>query len=158
MLLTEVDSPNLWITEVKSGKLHSNKSSDQTMNDLIGTAKRDLEERLNEENMSLWLEAINGAKVSFDSNNTMKSAVINILETWGDDASDGIYSSHDKNVILAGFLFSNLSDVIASENANRKQQQIENEQIFNQVCVLALQKETYSKVYEFLKEEASDEE
>ena len=87
-----------------------------------------------------------------------KSAVINILETWGDDASDGIYSSHDKNVILAGFLFSNLSDVIASENANRKQQQIENEQIFNQVCVLALQKETYSKVYEFLKEEASDEE
>ena len=48
--------------------------------------------------------------------------------------------------------------MIASENANRKQQQIENEQIFNQVCVLALQKETYSKVYEFLKEEASDEE
>lgn len=51
-----------------------------------------------------------------------------------------------------------VSKVIASENANRKQQQIENEQIFNQVCVLALQKETYSKVYEFLKEEASDEE
>ena len=45
-----------------------------------------------------------------------------------------------------------------NENANIKQQQIENEQIFNQVCVLVLQKETYSKVYEFLKEEASDEE
>ena len=158
VVLTEVNNPNLWITEVKSGKLHSNKSSNQTMNDLLGTAKRDLKERLNEENISLWLEAINGAKVSFDSNNTMKSAVINILETWGDDASDGEYSSHDKNVVLAGFLFSNLSDVITSENANIKQQQIENEQIFNQVCVLVLQKETYSKVYEFLKEEASDEE
>lgn len=77
VVLTEVNNPNLWITEVKSGKLHSNKSSNQTMNDLLGTAKRDLQERLNEENISLWLEAINGAKVSFDSNNTMKSAVIN---------------------------------------------------------------------------------
>lgn len=76
VVLTEVNNPNLWITEVKSGKLHSNKSSNQTMNDLLGTAKRDLKERLNEENISLWLEAINGAKVSFDSNNTMKSAVL----------------------------------------------------------------------------------
>lgn len=84
--------------------------------------------------------------------------MINILETWGDDASDGVYSSDDKNVILAGVLFSNLSDVIKSENANKKQQEIENEKIFNQVCVLAVQKETYSKVYKFLKEEGLDEE
>ncbi len=158
VVLTEVDSPNLWITEVKSGKIHSDKSSDKTISDLLGTAKRDLKERLNGENISLWLEAINGAKVSFDSNDTMKSAVINILETWGDDASDGVYSSDDKNVILAGVLFSNLSDVIKSENANKKQQEIENEKIFNQVCVLAVQKETYSKVYKFLKEEGLDEE
>ncbi len=158
VVLTEVNSPNLWITEVKSGKLHRNKSSDQTMSELIGTAKRDLEKRLNEDNISLWLEAINGAKVSFDSTSTMKEAVIDVLETWGEDASDGIYTSNNKNVMLTGFLFSNISDMITIENVNRKQKQIESEQTFGRVYVLALQKETYTKVYEFLKKEASDEE
>lgn len=158
VVLTEVCSPNLWITEVKSGKLHSNESSNQTMNDLIGTAKRDLAERLNEDNISLWMEAINGAKVSFDRKNTMKDAVIDVLSSWGDDASDGVYTSSDKNVILTGVLFADITDEVSSDNIHRKQQRVERENVFNKVYVLALQKSTYNKVYDFLKEEASDEE
>lgn len=158
VVLTEVNNPNLWITEVKSGKLQSNKSSNQTLNDLIGIAKRDLVKRLNEENVSLWQEAINGAKVSFDRKNTMKDAVIDVLSSWGDDASDGIYTSSDKNVILTGVLFSDITDEISSDNTQRKQQQVERENVFNEVYVLALQKTTYTKVYDFLKEEALDEE
>lgn len=158
VVLTEANDPNLWIVEVKSGELHNNKSSDQTMNDLIGTAKRDLVERLNEDNTSLWMEAINGAKVSFDTRNTMKEAVIDILQSWGDDASEGVYTSNDKNVVLTGVLFSNLDDAITQDSVHRKQQQIERNNAFNKVFVLALHKETYTKVYDFLREEALDEE
>lgn len=143
---------------MKSGELHANKTANQTMNDLLSTAKRDLQGRLNEENLSLWLEAINGARTSFDSSNTMKEAVINVLETWGDEATDGITTSTDKNVILTGFLFSNLSDVITTDTIQEKQHRVENEHVFNKVYVLALQKETYNRVYEFLREEASNEE
>lgn len=158
VVLTEVDSPNLlWITEVKSGKLHINKTSNQTMNDLIGTANIDLVGRLNEDNISLWMEAINGAKVSFDSKNTMKDAVIEVLSSWGDDASEGIYTSRDKNVILTGVLFADNADAITTDNIKRKQERVEQEKFFKKVYVLALQKETYAKVYNFLKEEVLDE-
>ncbi len=158
VVLTEANSPNLWIVEVKSGELHNNKSSNQTINDLIDTAKRDLVERLNEENASLWMEAINGAKVSFESKNTMKEAVIDVLMSWGDEASDGIYTSDDKNVILTGVLFSSLDDTVTQNNILIKQQKIERARAFNNVFVIALHKETYTKIYEFLREEALDEE
>jgi hypothetical protein len=158
IVLTEVDNPILWITEVKSGNLHSNKNSNQTMNDLIGTANEDLTERLNNENVSLWMEAVNCAKISFDSRNEMKQAVVDVLLDWNDEATDGSYSSHDKNVILAGVLFADMEDEINDENAKKKQNRIETTQTFQQVYVLEIQKATYSKIYDFLKEEASSEE
>ena len=156
-VLTEADSPILWIIEVKSGKLHSNKTSDQTINDLVGTAKRDLDVRLNEANASLWMEAVNGAKISFDSNNEMKDAVINILLDWSDVATDGVYTSEEKNVFLTGVLFSDLADTITALNLQQKQNRIERTGEFSQVYVLGIQKETYEKVYQFLREEAEDE-
>ena len=76
----------------------------------------------------------------------------------GDDASDGVYTSSDKNVILTGVLFADITDEVSSDNIHRKQQRVERENVFNKVYVLALQKSTYNKVYDFLKEEASDEE
>ena len=157
VILTEVNTQDLWITEVKSGVFHNDKS-DQTMNNLIGTAKRDLDERLNNENVSLWMEAINCARISFSDNNNLKKAVIEVLRDCSDEATNGTYSSHTKNVILSGVLFSNMKDVVTDINIQRKQTQIENGQTFKKVYVLAVQKETYSKIYEFLKKEASDEE
>lgn len=156
-VLTETNTPVLWIIEVKSGELHLNKTSDQTIVDLIGTAKNDLDVRLNQDNVSLWLEAVNGAKISFDNNDLMKEAVLDILRDWSDDATDGVYTSGDKNVILTGVLFSDLSDSITSNNLQQKQGRIERTGEFSQVYVLGIQKETYTKVYQFLREEAEDE-
>lgn len=156
-VLTEADRPILWIIEVKSGELHLNKTSDQTMNDLVGSAKSDLDVRLNEDNSSLWMEAVNGAKISFDSNDVMKDAVLNILWDWSDDATDGVYTSEGKNVILSGVLFSDLGDSITVKNLQQKQDRIERTNEFSQAYVLGIQKETYAKIYEFLREEAEDE-
>lgn len=158
VVLTEVDSPVLWITEVKSGELHKDKDANQTINDLVGTAKTDLTTRLNEENTPLWMEAVNGAKISFDSNDVMKQAVMDILWDWSDDAADGTYTSSDKNVILTGVLFAGTADSVTEENIKKKQKTIASGKEFNSVFVLAVQKEAYTAVYNFLKDEALDEE
>ena len=103
------------------------------------------------------MEAINCAKISFDSNDVMKQAVLDILLDWSDDATEGIYTSKDKRVILASVLFSDLGDSITVRNLQQKQNCIEENGIFSQIYVLGIQKETYVKVYHFLKEEAEDE-
>ncbi len=157
LVLTEVDSQILWITEVKSGKLRSKENANQTMNNLIGTAKKDLTKRLNNENVSLWMEAVNCANISFNDKHAMKQAVIDVLLDWNDEATDGKYSSCDKNVVLTGVLFADIDDAIDDDNARKKQNRIEKGKIFQQVYVLEIQKATYSKVYNFLKEEALSE-
>lgn len=157
VVLTEVDNPTIWLTEVKSGELHKNKNANQTMQDLLNTAKADLETRLNEENETLWLEAINGAKIAFDTKNTMKDAVVDVLMSWGDEAYSGNNTSEDKNVILSGVVFSDIADAVVREVPKNKQFSVEQEALFNKVYVIALQKGTYDKVYQFIREEATDE-
>lgn len=154
VVLTESKSATIWLIEVKSGELHKNKDADETIVDLLNTAKRDLNERLNEENQSLWQEAINGARLAYKSCNDIKDAVVDILENYGDDASDGKYMSRDKNIFISSVLFSNLVDCISEETISDKREKIHEEALFKQVFVLAVQKGTYQKVYEFLKKEA----
>lgn len=161
IVLSEVDNPySLWITEVKSGVNNSKiKSSDKKINGLLNLAKRDLNLRLNNENCSLWREAINAAKVSLEDNSSKKKAVISVLGNWGNDAVEGSYSSKDKNVFLSGVLFSDLSDPITEKNLNNKYVKVKKERNpFKQFFILALQKATYSQIIHFLKEEAEYEE
>lgn len=157
VVLTEVDNPTIWLTEVKSGQLHKNKNANQTMSDLLNTAKADLEIRLNEENETLWHEAINGAKIAFDTHNTMKDAVMDVLMSWGDEAYGGNNTSGDKNVILSGVVFSDIADAVTEDVPRNKQANVEQEVIFNKIYVIALQKGTYDKIYQFIREEAADE-
>ncbi len=157
VVLTETDNPTIWITEVKSGQLHKNKNANQTMLDLLNTAKADLGTRLNEENETLWHEAINGAKIAFDTKNTMKEAVMEVLMSWGDEAYNRNNTSEDKNVILSGVVFSDIMDAVTHDIPRDKQANVEREELFNKVYVIALQKGTYDKVYQFIREEAADE-
>ncbi|WP_214657196.1 hypothetical protein, partial [Vibrio anguillarum] len=48
ILLCKTDDNSMWITEVKSGELHKDKDQNQTTQDLLNEAKRDLNKRLNE--------------------------------------------------------------------------------------------------------------
>ena len=156
VVLTEADNPTIWLTEVKSGQLHRDKNANQTMLDLLNTAKSDLGTRLNEANETLWHEAINGAKIAFDTKNTMKDAVMDVLSSWGDEAYNGNNTSEDKNVILSGVVFSDIMDGVTQDIPRNKQVSVEQEALFNKVYVIALQKGTYDKVYQCIREEAAD--
>ncbi|WP_332236854.1 hypothetical protein [Sporolactobacillus sp. KGMB 08714] len=144
----------LWITEVKSGELHEKKNSNETLKILLGKAKNDLITRLNENEQSLWDNAINGATVALDNETDIKNAVISILEEVDESVVNQSATSTDKNVILVSTLFADLKDEITEKNINDFYTNTINEKKFRDLLVLAIQKRTYEKVVAFLKEEA----
>lgn len=143
----------LFVTEVKAGEVHKGKTSDETMNDLIGLAKNDLLSRLSDENTSLWHNAINGAQSALDRNDDYKNAIIEVLEDMGDKSVVGQVNNKDINVFLTGVLFANFSDRASETNTKRKLNAIAKEGKFQSVFGLSIQKETFVKVYNFLKNE-----
>lgn len=152
--LYDADSQNIWITEVKSGeKQAKQKTSSAAAVALLNTAKNDLKTRLNNENISLWMNAVNGARqVITDSDE--KEAVIKILGKYADDAYKNGSISGDKNVILSGVLFNDLNDKVAEQKVAQKYTRTVNEQLFNKLSLIVIQEETYTEVVEFLQKEA----
>jgi len=155
IVLCEKLDYSIWITEIKSGELHIRKDSDQTTSDLLDTAKRDLIRRLNESNnSSLWLNAINDAKLVFDKYTDLKDAVVRILADYGvNDDTENSNKSSDINVFLISTLFASLSNPITEANIQNKLKAFQSENKFNKLFILSLQKSTYNKIYRFLKEE-----
>lgn len=153
IVMTYKEDHSVWITEVKSGELHKRKTANETTEDLLNTAKTDLFNRLNGENYSLWLNAINGAKIAFDKHNDLKDAVIDILEQYGDDSAEGKIESKNMNVFLASILFAPMNDHMKSNNVKQKYNAIKKENKFKGLFVISVQKETYNKIYEFLQKE-----
>lgn len=153
VILTSVKDNELWITEVKSGELHKGKTSDETMDDLVSLARSDLLLRLNGENKSLWLNAINDAKIALDKHDDLKEVVVDILENLGDKSVDGLVDSKELNVFLTGTLFAPLTDLFCETKVRQKQILISSENKFKGIFVLSIQKDTYKKVYAFLKQE-----
>lgn len=156
VVLTEKKEARIWLIEVKSGQLHKDKNANQTMLDLLNTAKSDLKSRLNNENFSLWQEAINGAKLAYDSHSSLKDAVVDLLMQYGEEAVEGINNSKDKNVFLSAVLFSKLDDRVLEKTPSDKQKRIVKENIFGKVYALSLQKETFQKVHDFLEDEKDE--
>lgn len=151
----------LWIAEVKSGEMpkaqDEQKTSSQIIINLINRAKNDLEKRFQEENNSLWRNAMNHAIIALDQNNDGKRAVMSLLGQYSNDAEEEKYISQDKNVILVGVLFHPIEDEIDCNKVEAKYKDIMDEKIFNSLIVFAVQKSTYDAVYRFLEGEAADE-
>jgi hypothetical protein len=144
----------LWITEVKSGELHSGKTANETNKNLITLAKRDLNRRLNEREATLWFNAINGAKIALESNTDVKAAVVGLLSKIAGDVTENIARSSDKSVILVASLFASLSDEIQEQEVKNLSKTVNEDKAFKDVIVFSLQKETFHKVADFLREEA----
>lgn len=156
--LFESTTDDLWIAEVKSGAIQKNqKNASSAIVGLINTAKNDLKVRLNDSNTSLWLNALNAAKVSMSDSNHQKDAVIKLLGQCADDAVGGNNSSTTFNVVLSGTLFHSMSDRIEASKVGQKHSKVVKENLFKKVFVMAIQKEAFDAVYDFLESEANDE-
>ena len=156
--LFEESSGELWITEVKSGtKQQKQKDASSAIVGLINTAKNDLKGRLNEENTSLWLNAIHAAESAMSKAGQQKDAVIDLLEQCADDAEEGTNASTTFNVVLAGALFHPMLEHMEPKKIEAKQAKVVKENLFRKVFVLAIQKGTFEAVYKFLESEARNE-
>lgn len=156
--LFEISTNELWIAEVKSGEINKrHKNSSSVAVGLINTAKSDLNKRLNNSDTSLWLNALNAAKVSMSENNNLKSAIIKLLGQCADDAVDGKSSSNTFNVVLSAVLFHPVSDCIKAEKIKRKYKNIVQEGLFKNVFIVSIQEETFDDVYKFLESEINNE-
>ena len=155
--LFEKDTNELWIAEVKSGEIQrTQNSSSAAIVGLINTAKNDLKERLNDPNTTLWLNALNAARVSMSDSNHQKEAVIKLLEQCGDDAVDGTITSKTFNVVLSSTLFHPMTERVVPTKVAQKHAKVIAEGLFRIVFIVAVQKGTFEAVYTFLESEAAD--
>ena len=77
IIMTNNDENDLWFTEVKSGSLDKDhKTSDKKNISLINNSKKDLVDKFNSKDKSIWYNAINHAKVIIDSKNNSNSLKI----------------------------------------------------------------------------------
>lgn len=156
--LFETKTDDLWIAEVKSGNIQKGqKNASSAAVGLINTAKNDLKTRLNDSNTSLWLNALNAARVSMSDSNYQKDAVMKLLGQCADDAVDRNNSSNSFNVVLSANLFHPMSEYMEAAKVEKKYTKIVKEDLFKKVFIMAIQKETFEAVYDFLESEAKDE-
>ena len=67
------------------------------------------------------------------------------------------WSSNSFNVVLSATLFHPISEPMEAEKIGKKHLRIVNENLFKKVLIMAIQKETFDAVYDFLESEANDE-
>jgi len=152
LVIYDTSSHDLWISEVKSGECGSKTSNTKNIS-LLNNAKNDLKIRLNEQNKTIWLNAIHGAQIALISGK-VKDKINDILESITDDVIEHNIGSEDKDVILISVLFNSLSDKISIDEIVGKRRKIIKENLFKSIIVCSIQKETYQKIEDYLRAEA----
>lgn len=134
---------NIWIIESKAGELGQEKDVTKKVCERIKTARSDLNKRLNEKNSQLWLNAIKSVRSSLD--NSEKNTVVKILEKTSNTAR-----SNDKNVVLGGTVFCTFDSKIDNNKISELYKSIKGSDIFSNLKLIAIQKQTYQAIIEYL--------
>jgi hypothetical protein len=153
LILIDPKTDFLWITEVKAG--NANKcTSDAASKALLHTAKRDLKKRLNENEVTLWDNAICAATVALKEG-SIKEKVIDILEDILENTANEQMTSQKSNVILVAVLYNSLTDRVALNTVISFSNELVRENLFKNTVVFSIQKNTYTRIEQFLASEAS---
>ena len=156
VVLSNKISKEIWILETKSGNLKKDKNNNDTIKSLLSIGKSDLKKRLNENNDLLWQNAINHAKCYMDDqNNDEKDAVLKLLGDYADNATLEKLKSTDINVMLAGMLFYDITDKFSEESVSNTYTNYKQKNEFKDIHLIAMQKNTYAAIVDFLKAEQS---
>lgn len=138
-------SKRLWIIESKAGVRNENKTPTELVREKIKDAQRDLEERLNSENLTLWENAVKSVD-SYLKDRNEKVFIVDIIDKKLSISN----KSNDKNVILGGIVFSTFDFVIDHSNIKELYEKISNLKTFSEVKIIAIQKETFMAVVDYI--------
>lgn len=134
----------IWIIESKAGEVGADSNSSKKVEERINEAKRDLQDRLNDEKAQLWLNAINSVRTSIGGSDEKKV----VLKILGELSNTSV--STDKNVILGGTVFCSFDSDIEEAKVIDIYGKIRNQQLFSNVQIIAIKKKTIEAVVEFL--------
>jgi hypothetical protein len=140
-------SQGIWLSESKSGQTKKHDSKAKTFS-LINSAKSDIHSKMNNVKLTQWQTAIFDAQIAVDQDD-VKQTVIDLLESAKNQLAQNNAVSK-QNVILISVLFRDLADSINFSDIQQKYTDISKLNLFNKLMVVSLQKETYSKVEQFL--------
>lgn len=142
------DENNLiWYCEVKSGGDENTTENIDVKNiNLLDKAKKDIKEHSLGNRATLW------DSVLIDVNSTIFNTErkVDIKKLLDEDHPDSENRNLERNVILSSVLYKNLSTKVCPEKLKNYKLGIDSEQIFVGLVVFSIQKETYSKIENFL--------
>lgn len=154
ILLSEKDSSNLWYTEVKSGEKKSTETSDQKVYQLLDTACNYLKRTFDENNTTLWHNAVNSARCAISDNRVEKKDIVKILQENAGYVANGTFVLANQNVIFVGNVFADVSTKFAETTVQNWCDVFQKKKYCNSFYLIALQKSTYQAVEQFLFDEA----
>jgi hypothetical protein len=154
LILCRTSDKSLWITEVKSGMLHKGKNHDQTTRNLLNSAKQDLNKRLNDTEKKYWYNSINSVRSSLNEESDYKNTLLKILRDEGNNAVEKKATSKDNSVVLVTNLFESIDTKITLPPVIQFVKKLKEANVFANALVFCIQKETYTKIIDFIRFEA----
>lgn len=149
IIYCEVDCDKLWYSEVKSGRSESGNENSTIYNKiLLDRAKIGISGMIAENRNSLWESALIDVELVIKQNKGKLN-----LKTLLSKDSPNLNSNQKKNVILISSLYHNVSDCI-DENSQLDFHSATNlENIFEDIKIISIQKNTFETVANFLSNE-----
>lgn len=149
IIYCEVDCDKLWYSEVKSGKSKTGNEDSNTYNEiLLNRAKKGINEMIAERRNSLWESALIDVELVIKESN----GKLNLKKILSND-SPNIKIEQKKNVILISSLYHNISDCIDENNQVIFHDKTKTEDIFSDIKIISIQKNTFETVANFLSNE-----
>lgn len=145
----DIDNNKLWYSEVKSGRSESGTHNSTKYNNiLLNRAKIGISTMIAEKRNSLWESALIDVSLVIKEN----AGRLDLKQLLSDD-SPNLNINQKKNVILISSLYHNLSDEIDENSVSEFLDNTVIEDIFEEVIIISIQKETYEAVANFLCDE-----
>jgi hypothetical protein len=149
IIYCDVANNKLWYSEVKSGSYGNRIHNSTAYNDiLLKRAKKGISKMIDEKRNSLWESALIDVSLVINENDGR----LDLKQLLSDD-SPNLNSNQKKNVILISSLYHNLSDEIDEISVSDFLDNTIAEDIFEEVIIISIQKETYEAVANFLSDE-----
>lgn len=142
----------IWYCEVKSGGDTNNTENIDSKNKrLLNNAKTDVQNHSMGNRATLW------DSVLIDVNSTIFNSKrkIDIKKLLDEHHPDTENRNMDRNIILSSVLYKNMTTQISPTILKDYKTSVDNENIFVGLIVFSIQKPTYTKIEQFLKEESN---
>ena len=146
------DQNSVWYCEVKSGgDTNATEDIDNKNKNLLDKAKNDIKSHSMGDRATLW------DSVLIDVNSTVFNSerqidIKKLLDKHHPDTED---RNLERNVILSSVLYKSLGTKICPATLNTYKSDLSDEGIFVGLIVFSIQKETYTKIEDFLIEESN---